>query len=177
MKKIIWLYGLSGAGKTSLAKALRNVWPQKQILFLDGDEVRKGPHADFGFTQDDRKEHLIRTAKWALFLSQQVDLVVCSFISPLREQRGEIHRLLGEQALWVFVQCSLEECAHRDPKGWYQKQSEGLVKNFTGKDSLFEPRDPVTENQHLVISTEGRTLEQSQAEFVSRVRSNCIHLG
>lgn len=139
---VIWLTGLSGAGKTTIAMALEKEI-QKRGYFtkvFDGDEIRKGINKDLGYTIDDRMENIRRIAEvTALFLDTGL-VIICSFISPTKEIRDIAKNIIGkERFIEVYVNCPLDVCEKRDVKGLYSLARKGLIKNFTGIDSVYEP--------------------------------------
>lgn len=156
---VFWLSGLSGSGKSTIANEL------EKILFdlnfhtkiLDGDSVRTGLCSDLAFSQKDRTENLRRVAEVAKLFSENSTVVICCFITPLESQRDYISKIIGSDFNLVFIDASLKECQRRDPKGLYKKAREGIIKNFTGIDSTFEPPKDFT----LKISTEEITVMDS----------------
>ncbi|MFJ2458780.1 adenylyl-sulfate kinase [Pseudomonas neuropathica] len=141
---VIWLTGLSGSGKSSLADALE----QKLIAngfhtyLLDGDNVRMGLCKDLGFGDQDRTENIRRVAEVAnLFLDAGL-IVITSFISPFHRDRALARSVIGDESfIEVYLDTPLSECERRDPKGLYSKARQGLIKNFTGIDSPYEVPD------------------------------------
>jgi adenylylsulfate kinase len=152
---VVWLVGLSGSGKSTIAQALEKRLHEAGYLtqLLDGDNLRSGINSDLGFSAEDRQENLRRTAEISrLFLNCGI-ITLCSFISPTRDVRQRAKELIGEaDFLEVWVKCSFDECARRDVKGLYAKALRGEIKNFTGLDAPFEePEAP-----WLVLNTEER---------------------
>lgn len=149
---VLWMYGLSGSGKSTIAAALeRDLHDQGRfVMILDGDNFRSGLNADLGFSDDDRRENVRRIAEVARMISEQGVIVVVSVITPRIALRTLARDIIGESFREIFVRASYETCAERDPKGLYAKVAAGKIKQFTGKDSGFEePTDP-----DLVIDTE-----------------------
>ncbi|HEX2135432.1 MAG TPA: sulfate adenylyltransferase subunit CysN [Microvirga sp.] len=138
---IVWLTGLSGSGKSTIAKAVeRRLYDAGYHAYmLDGDNLRHGLNRDLGFTDADRVENVRRAGEVArLFLDAGL-IVICSFISPFRAERATIRDLVGpDEFVEVFVDTPLEECMRRDPKGLYRKVRTGEITNFTGFDSAYE---------------------------------------
>lgn len=155
---VVWLTGLSGSGKSTLAKHLeRRLFDQgREVLLLDGDSVRLGLCSDLGFTNEDRRENIRRITEVAALMAGQSVLVICSFISPFRNDREQARRQLQEKFLEVHVDCSLEACEKRDPKGLYARARRKEIENFTGIDSPYEK--PLEPDLHL--NTEELTSEQ-----------------
>ena len=141
---VIWLYGLSGAGKSTLAIALEERLHTDGIMtqLLDGDNIRTGLNRNLGFTDADRKENIRRIAEVAKLFANAGIVTIASFITPKKELRTLAREVVGESDFReVFVTCSFETCEQRDVKGLYAKVKSGDIKNFTGKDSSFEPPD------------------------------------
>lgn len=137
MSKVIWMTGLSGSGKTTISKNMCVI--DNRLIHLDGDEIRSSLSSDLGFSQRDRSIHNERVAKLAKLLSDKGFNVVVSLISPLKLQRYRAKKIIGKNFFEVFVDCPLEICKERDPKGLYRKQ----IENFTGIDSEYEsPTNP-----------------------------------
>jgi bifunctional enzyme CysN/CysC len=138
----IWLTGLPGAGKSTIANLLekRLVAAGRHTYLLDGDNVRHGLNRDLGFSEADRVENIRRATEVARLFVDAGLVVIVSFISPYRAER-ELARSLFQPGEFVeiFVDAPLEECERRDPKGLYEKARRGELANFTGIDSAYEP--------------------------------------
>lgn len=148
---VIWFTGLSGSGKSTIAKRLEQPLHElgHHTYVLDGDNVRHGLNHDLGFTDIDRVENIRRIGEVAKLFVDAGLIVMCSFISPFRAERRMVRDLLeSDEFVEVFVDASIEECKRRDPKGLYAKALAGKVKNFTGIDSPYEP--PEAADIHLV---------------------------
>ena len=168
---VIWLTGLPGSGKTSIARALEKKIKMlnRKVEVLDGDEVRKWLSPEAGFTREDRERHLRRVAHVARLLARNGIIVICSFVSPYRSIRKEICKIVESDNLLfleIFVKCSLEECIRRDPKGLYKKALRGEIKNMTGLDDPYEePEKPV-----LVLDAENRDAEENARILLKKLR-------
>ena len=142
----VWLTGLSGAGKSTIANALeKRLHAQgRHTYLLDGDNVRHGLSRDLGFTEADRVENIRRVAEVARLMVDAGLIVIVSFISPFRAERRFARGLFAPgEFLEVFVDAPLAECERRDPKGLYAKVRRGELANFTGVDSPYEvPESP-----------------------------------
>lgn len=141
---VVWFYGLSGSGKSSLLNQLeKNLFINNIIsTVLDGDELRDGLNYDLGFTNKDRKENLRRTSEVAKILINNGHIVLCAFITPLNSQRELINKILGrDNIFWIYVDTPFDVCASRDTKGLYKKALQGKIKNFTSVDQNFEVSD------------------------------------
>lgn len=137
---VLWLTGLSGSGKSTIANKLELALYKKrmQTVVLDGDTIRTGISSDLTFSQADRKENLRRVSEMAKLLAHNGNIVVCCFISPLRSQRELAKKILKEDFLEVYIKADLTVCEARDPKGLYKRARAGEIKNFTGIDSTYE---------------------------------------
>lgn len=163
--KIIWLTGLSGAGKSSIANLIEKklIAKTRHSYLLDGDNVRHGLNKDLGFTDADRVENIRRIAETAKLMLDAGLIVITSFISPFRAEREMARNLFDKgEFIEVFVEASLEVCEKRDPKGLYKKVRAGEIKNFTGIDSPYQP----PEHPELVIDTVTLTLEQAADKII-----------
>ena len=158
--KVIWLTGLSGSGKTSIAVWLEQKLNENGYLtqVLDGDNVRQGINNNLTFTEEDRLENIRRISEVSkLFLNCGI-ITINSFVSPTEDVRDLAKEIIGEDDfLEVYINTSLEECEKRDVKGLYKKARKGEIPNFTGISAPFEaPKNPA-----LIIETEKNTIEQS----------------
>ncbi len=148
---VIWMVGLSGSGKSTLARSLEKELHNSGILttLLDGDNLRTGINNNLGFTENDRTENIRRAAEVSKLFVQNGIVTICSLISPTEEIRKMAKEILGSHYFEVFIECPLEICEQRDVKGLYAKARKGLIPNFTGIDSPFEP----PKNANLVVNT------------------------
>jgi adenylyl-sulfate kinase len=138
---VVWLYGLSGSGKSSIANALekRLFEMGNHTYCLDGDNTRLGLNKDLGFSAVDRLENVRRVAEVAKLMADAGMIVLVSLITPYEEQRTLAKEILkNERILEVYVECALETCEQRDPKGLYRKARSGEIPNFTGISDPFE---------------------------------------
>ena len=138
---MLWFTGLSGAGKSTIAITLEKRLHAmgRHTYMLDGDNIRHGLNKDLGFTDVDRVENIRRVAEAAKLFVDAGLIVIVSFISPFRSERRMARDLFDDgEFIEVFVDTSIEICEARDPKGLYRKARAGLIRNFTGIDSLYE---------------------------------------
>jgi len=166
--KVVWLFGLSGSGKSTLATALENRLFGEGFVttHLDGDNVRDGLNRGLGFSDADREENNRRVAEVSKLFLQSGIICLNSFITPKESLRKLARGIIGaEDLLEIYVECSFETCRKRDVKGLYKKVDAGLVPNFTGKESGFEP----PARPHLVLNTETTPLEDSLETLYSFV--------
>lgn len=158
--KVLWLTGLSGSGKSTIAEALEKklfeagYFPQ----VLDGDNIRSGINSNLGFSVEDRQENIRRIAEIAKLYLHSGVVTINSFISPTRAIRQLAKDTIGAaDFIEIYINTPLEICESRDVKGLYKKARKGEIKGFTGIDSPYEaPLQPALE-----IQTENQTIEQS----------------
>lgn len=156
---ILWFTGLSASGKSSVANAFAHKLFEdgKQAFVLDGDNVRHGLNSDLGFDEVSRKENIRRIGEVAKLFVEGGQIVLTAFISPYREDRQVVKSLVAEgEFIEVFVQCSVEACEKRDPKGLYKKARNNEIPNFTGISAPYE--EPV--NPEIILNTEKYTIEE-----------------
>jgi adenylyl-sulfate kinase len=165
----IWLTGLSGAGKTSIAIPLTETLRERgyKVERLDGDVVRKGLTRDLGFSKEDRDMNIERVTFVAKLLTRNCVIVPCAFISPYRAERARAREEIGE-FIEVFVECPVGICAERDVKGLYAKAYAGEIPNFTGVSDPYEP----PENPDVVVHTANETVEESVAKIITYLEDN-----
>jgi bifunctional enzyme CysN/CysC len=144
--KVLWFTGLSGSGKSTIAKLVEEALHQggRLTYSLDGDNLRHGLNRDLGFTDVDRVENIRRVGEVAKLFADAGLIVLCSFISPFRAERDMVRSLLEPgEFIEIFVDTPIEECMRRDPKGLYAKAVHGAISNFTGVSSPYErPETP-----------------------------------
>jgi bifunctional enzyme CysN/CysC len=149
----IWLTGLSGSGKSTVAKDLEKELIERGHLcyILDGDNVRHGLNRDLGFSMEDRKENIRRIAEVAALMNDAGVIVITSFISPYISDRASAREVIGDDSfIEVFIDTPIEICEQRDPKGLYKKARSGEIQQFTGISDPYEaPRDA-----ELIVETE-----------------------
>jgi adenylylsulfate kinase len=165
---VVWLCGLSGSGKSTIANAAERVLHQQKrfTVILDGDNMRTGLNTNLGFTDQDRLENIRRIAEVAKLLANQGVITFVSAITPRGELRDLARGILGADLFEVYVKASYEACEKRDVKGLYAKAARGEIEHFTGKDGSFEP--PV--NANLVVDTETTTVEDATFEILEAIR-------
>lgn len=144
--RVIWLFGLPSAGKTTLARATAEALRTKghTICILDGDEMRSGVNADLGFSDEDRSENLRRSAHIAKLLAGQGHTIIAAFVTPKEANRALVRSILDSTGVrLVHVDCPLEVCVGRDVKGLYAKASQKKMQGMTGTQDPFEPPQDV----------------------------------
>ncbi|KAK0181787.1 hypothetical protein PV327_004037 [Microctonus hyperodae] len=164
----VWLTGLSGAGKTSIAFQVEAILVERGIATyaLDGDNVRTGLNFNLGFTPEDRKENIRRVAEVAKLFADSGQICLCSFVSPFEDDRQmarRIHKEFDLPFFEIFVDTPLNICEARDTKGLYKKARQGTIKGFTGIDQMYErPLKP-----DLIVTTENITLQDSASMVIN----------
>ena len=161
----LWLTGLSGAGKSTIANALetRLFAMGKYTMLLDGDNVRMGLCRDLGFESEDRIENIRRVAEVAKLLNDAGLIVLTAFISPHRQERRNAAAILGERYVEIYVSTPLEECERRDVKGLYKAAREGRIRSFTGISDPYE----VPENPAITVDTTSKSPEECADEILA----------
>ena len=156
---IIWMTGLSGSGKSTIAKEIEKKLFLKNynVFVLDGDNLRMGINRGLGFSSEDRKENIRRTAEVARLLAQAGFIVIVSLISPYISERKKARDIRPEIFKEIFIKASIDECKKRDVKGLYSKAVSGEIENFTGISSPYE--DP--KNPDLILNTDKESIEES----------------
>ncbi len=165
---VFWMIGLSGSGKSTIANAAERALHEAGRLttILDGDNLRSGLNSNLGFTDDDRRENIRRTAEVAKLFASAGAITFVSLITPREAFRSMAREVVGPAYHEIYVRASFESCAARDPKGLYKKAAAGAVANFTGKDSRFE--EP--EHPDLLLDTEAESAESCGASLTKFIR-------
>ncbi len=166
----VWLTGLPGSGKTTIAALLYDHLKSKNTscIILDGDEIRKTVSKDLGFSPEDRKEHNRRVIEIAKLLVKNGIIPIIPLISPYRETRDAARREIPN-FIEVYVKASLDTCIKRDPKGLYKKAKNGEISNMTGLQSPYE--EPL--HPEIILDTEKNTPQQCLDVMIKKVN----HLG
>jgi len=164
---VLWLTGLSGAGKSTIAMELeRRLFLRGwQVTVLDGDNVRTGLNADLGFSEADRAENIRRVGEVSHLFAKAGMLVIASFISPYAADRERVRAVDPEAFHEIHIATDLEECERRDPKGLYKKARAGELPDFTGISAPYE----MPEQPELRLRTAGRTVDEAVAELQAYV--------
>ncbi len=167
----VWLTGLSGSGKSTLANMLEDALWQKgaRAYVLDGDNVRHGLNKDLGFSPEDRTENIRRIGEVAALFSDAGIINITAFISPYKADRDTARACAKEGSfIEVLVDCDLDECERRDPKGLYKKARAGEIPEFTGISAPYEAPD----NPELVVNTTGKAPEDNVGEILAYLDAN-----
>ena len=156
---VLWLYGLSGSGKSTIANLAERALSQEGrfTTILDGDNLRSGLNRNLGFSDEDRAENIRRNAEVARLFAEQGIITFVSVITPRRDLRALARGIIGEDFREVFVKAGYATCAERDPKGLYARAEAGQIEQFTGRDSEFE--EPGAEAE-LVLDTDTHGAEE-----------------
>ena len=165
---VVWLTGLSAAGKSTIATILeKKLHERRKLVYrLDGDNIRHGLNKNLGFSAEDRAENIRRIGEVAKLFADAGVIVVTAFISPYRADRDAVRALLADgEFIEVHVDVSLTGAEERDPKGLYKKARAGQIKNFTGIDDPYQaPGSP-----ELYIDTEQLTPDEAANEIIQRL--------
>jgi bifunctional enzyme CysN/CysC len=170
---VLWFTGLSGSGKSTIARALeRELFTAGcQTMLLDGDQVRHGLSGDLGFSPADRTENIRRVGEVARLFFEQGCIVICSFVSPYRSDRERARGLLPNGRFFeIHVDCDLETLRQRDPKGLYAKAAQGGLRNLTGVQAVYEPPSAA----EAVVDTRVSDPERSVSRLVSLLRERGV---
>ncbi len=174
---VLWFTGLSGSGKSTVARAVEEYLVKKGLsaFVLDGDNLRHGLNQDLGFSSEDRQENIRRVGELCSLFADANVIVLAAFISPFREGRQAIREKISPKPFFeIHISTSLEDCQARDPKGLYKRALAGKIPNFTGISSPYE--EPLA--PELRLNTSGKTLEDCVREVVFLLqRSEIISAG
>ena len=157
---VLWFTGLSGSGKSTLAHAVEEELHQIgcRTIVLDGDNIRHGLCSDLDFGDESRKENIRRIGEVAKLFIESGVITITAFISPFKEERDKVRKLLANQDLIeIYVKCPISVCEARDVKGMYKKAKANEIKNFTGISSPYE----APESPDLIVDTDQETLDES----------------
>ena len=167
---LIWMTGLSGSGKSTIAYTLEHALVQRGHLayVLDGDNVRHGLNKNLGFSAEDREENIRRIGEVANLFADTGVITITAFISPYRKDRDINRELLGQgNFVEVYCKAPLDVCEQRDPKGLYKKARAGEIKGFTGIDDPYE--EPL--NPEMVIQTDQTSPQEATVALIERLES------
>jgi adenylylsulfate kinase len=165
---VVWVTGLSGSGKSTIARSLELELHKRGFLtqVLDGDNVRTGINNNLRFTAEDRQENIRRIAEVSKLFKECGIILINCFISPTRQIRAKARDIIGEHDFFeVFVNTPIEVCEERDVKGLYAKARAGIIKNFTGVDAPYE--EP--ERPDIEIKTNEMTVEQATDALLDKI--------
>lgn len=155
----LWFTGLSGSGKSTISNAFQKKLFENghRVYLLDADNLRHGLNSNLGFSLEDRSENIRRVGEVSKLFVDAGVIIMAALISPLRQDRTQIRNLFSAgDFVEIFVQCSLETCQRRDPKGLYQKALNGEIKEFTGISSPYE--EPL--NPEVIVDSETMSINE-----------------
>jgi len=163
----VWLTGLSGSGKSTIAVDLEKALLSRGVraYILDGDNVRHGLNKNLGFSPADRTENIRRIGEVAKLFTDAGLVAITAFISPYRADRDQVRALMPDDFVEVLVDCPLEVCEQRDVKGLYEKARAGKIPEFTGISAPYEP--PL--KPEITLATSSLTVEESVARIVKHL--------
>ncbi len=168
---IVWMTGLSGAGKSTVARRVEQLLLEQGVwvYVLDGDNIRFKLNKDLGFSAEDRKENIRRVGCVAELFADAGAVVLTAFISPYRADR-QLARDCAPAGRFIeaHIATSLDACEARDPKGLYKKARAGEIKGFTGIDDPYE----APEAAELTVDTHGKSIDESAQEIIGYLRAN-----
>lgn len=167
---VFLMYGLSGSGKTTIADVVERLLSMQgyHVKLLDGDNLRSGLNNDLGFSDSCREENIRRISEVSkLFLDSGI-IVLCSFICPKKDYRNLAQTIIGDKDFTkVYIKASYETCFKRDVKGLYAKAKGGDLKDFTGKESIFEPPD--NNDNDWVLDTEKFNINEVSEKMLNKM--------
>jgi len=168
---VIWLTGLSGSGKSTVASELEKIIRRsnRRACVLDGDDLRRGLNSDLGFSPADRAENIRRVAEVAKLMARTGLVVIVALISPFQDDRQKARAIAAASRvnfIEVFLDCPLAICERRDPKGLYRKARAGEIPAFTGIDSPYE----APQNPEIVLRTGTELPSDSIAKLIAGIR-------
>ena len=167
---VVWLTGLSGAGKSTIAQALEGELFARGMhtYVLDGDNIRHGLNSNLGFSPEDREENIRRVSEVAKLMADSGAVAITAFISPYRADRSRAREIALESKadfIEVFVDAPLGVCEERDPKDLYKKARAGKIREFTGIDAPYE----APEDAEITVRTAEQTVEESVAAILEQL--------
>lgn len=170
---LLWFTGLPSSGKSTIAHEVERILFNNKVLayVLDGDNIRHGLNSDLGFSKEDRKENIRRIAQVSKLFMDAGLIVLTAFVSPFRADREMIREMFkGDNFFEIYVKCSVEECIRRDPKGFYKKALNSIIKDYTGISSPYE--EPL--NPEIILDTESTSIDESANKVIQFLKEKEI---
>jgi bifunctional enzyme CysN/CysC len=170
---VLWLTGLSGAGKSTIARSVEQKLFSAgcRTMVLDGDNIRHGLCGDLGFSDKDRTENIRRVGEVAKLFFENGAIVICTFISPFKADRAHVRsRMPQDRFFEVFIKCDIEVCKRRDTKKLYQKALSGEIHDFTGISSPYE--EPI--QPELIAETDLQSVEEITGNIIRMLQTHTI---
>ena len=169
---VVWLTGLSGSGKSTIANQVERMLFQQgyRVSILDGDTLRTGLNHDLDFSKEGRAENLRRTGEVASLFAETGQIVLASFISPHHKGRESVKNIVGDNFYLAHIDADIDDCISRDPKGLYKKAMFGGIENFTGVGQEYEK----PEKADLTINTSGNSIAECTMQIVTLIKSNFV---
>ena len=169
---VVWLTGLSGSGKSTIANQVERMLFQQgyRVSILDGDTLRTGLNHDLDFSKEGRAENLRRTGEVASLFAETGQIVLASFISPHHKGRESVKNIVGDNFYLAHIDADIDDCISRDPKGLYKKAMFGGIENFTGVGQEYEK----PEKADLTINTSGNSIAECTMQLVTFIKSNFV---
>lgn len=169
---VVWLTGLSGSGKSTIANQVERMLFQQgySVSILDGDTLRTGLNHDLDFSKEGRSENLRRTGEVASLFAETGQIVLASFISPHHKGRESVKNIVGDNFYLAHIDADIDDCISRDPKGLYKKAMFGGIENFTGIGQEYEK----PEKADLTINTSGNSIAECTMQLVTFIKSNFV---
>lgn len=166
----IWLTGLSGSGKSTIANLVDQKLYQLgyHTYILDGDNTRLDLNKDLGFSDEDRIENIRRISEVSKLLNDAGVITICSFISPFEINRTQAKEIIGDNFIEIFIKTDLEVCEMRDPKGLYKKARLGQIKDFTGISSPYE----IPQNAIILENNQNSDIEKNVNYIIDFLQKN-----
>jgi adenylylsulfate kinase len=170
---VVWFTGLSASGKSTIAHYLERMLYKRgcSTYSFDGDNVRHGLCCDLGFSPEDRRENIRRIGEMVRLFVEAGIIAITAFISPYKADREMVRKLVGDDRFFeIYVECPLDVCALRDPKGLYHRAMAGIIKEFTGVSAPYEvPGSPC-----LVIRSDAITPVEAAEEILDLLEHTCV---
>lgn len=166
----IWLTGLSGSGKSTIANSIEVQLYQMgyHTYTLDGDNTRLGLNKDLNFSEEDRIENIRRVSEVSKLMNDSGIITICSFISPYEKNREQAKEIIGDDFIEVFIKTDIEVCEERDSKGLYKKARAGEIKDFTGISSPYE----VPKNAIVLENNKKEDIEKNVNIIIEFLKKN-----